>query len=65
VEASPFAKQRAIRPRGHPQAKEKRREIVREKDRSTRRKHPQVEKKEGTVRSITMINSDMSSILMG
>jgi hypothetical protein len=31
-------------PRGHPQARE-RREIVREKDRSTRRKHPQVEKK--------------------
>jgi hypothetical protein len=39
---------------------EKRREIVREKDRSTRRKHPQVEKKEDT-----MINGAMSSTLMG
>jgi hypothetical protein len=59
-----FAKQRAIRPRGHPQAREKRREIVREKDRSTQRKHPQVEKKEDIVGSITMINGAMSSTLM-
>jgi hypothetical protein len=38
-------------PRDHPQAREKRREIIREKDRSTRRKHPQVEKKEDTVKT--------------
>jgi hypothetical protein len=65
VEVPPFAKQRAIRLRGHPQAREKRREIVREKDRSTRRKHPQVEKKEDTVGSVTMINGAISSTLMG
>jgi hypothetical protein len=51
-------------PRGHPQARERRREIVREKDRSTRRKHPQEEKKEDTVGSVTMINGAMSSTLM-
>jgi hypothetical protein len=39
LEAPPFARQRAICPRDHPQSREKRREIVREKDRSTRRKH--------------------------
>jgi hypothetical protein len=65
LEALPFARQRAIRPRGHPQAREKRREIVRKKDRSTRRKHPQVEEKEDIVGSVTMINSAMSSTLMG
>jgi hypothetical protein len=53
-------------PRGHPLAREReRREIVREKDRSTRRKHPQVEKKEDTVGSVTMINGAMFSTLMG
>jgi hypothetical protein len=51
--------------RGHSQAREKRREIVREKDRSTQRKYPQVEKKEDTIESITMINGAMSSTLMG
>jgi hypothetical protein len=65
LEAAPFARERAIRLRGHPQAREKRREIIREKDRSTRRKHPQVEEKEDTVRSITMINGAMPSTLMG
>jgi hypothetical protein len=65
LEAPPFARQRAIRSRGHPQAKEKRREIVREKDHSTRRKHTQVEKKEDTVGSVTMINDAMSRTLMG
>jgi hypothetical protein len=35
------------------------------KDCPTRRKHPQVEKKEDTVGSVTMINSAMSSTLMG
>jgi hypothetical protein len=44
VEATPFAeRERAIRPRGHPQAREKRREIIRKEDHSTRRKQPQVE----------------------
>jgi hypothetical protein len=32
---------------------------------STRKKHPQVEKKEDTVRSVTMINGAMSGTLMG
>jgi hypothetical protein len=36
-----------------------------EEDRLSRRKHPQVEKKEDTVGSVTMINSAMSSTLMG
>jgi hypothetical protein len=40
-----------------------RREIVREKDHSTRRKHSQVDKKEDTVESVTMINGAMSSTL--
>jgi hypothetical protein len=65
VEALPFTRQKAIHPRGHPQAREKGREIVREKDHSTRRKHPQVERKEDTVGSITMINGAMPSTLMG
>jgi hypothetical protein len=51
-------------PRGHPQAREKRREIVWEKDRSTRRKHPQVEKKEDTAGSVTTINGAMSSTMI-
>jgi hypothetical protein len=51
-------------PRDHPQARER---VGRssEKDRSTRRKHPQVEKKEDTIRSVTMINGAISSTLMG
>jgi hypothetical protein len=65
LEAPPFARQRASRLRDHPQAREKRREIVREKDRSTRRKHPQVEEKKDTIRSVTIINGAMSSTLMG
>jgi hypothetical protein len=36
-----------------------------EEDRLSRRKHPQVEKKEDTVGSVTMINGAMSSNLMG
>jgi hypothetical protein len=64
VEAPPYIRQRAIRPRGHPQARE-RREIIREKDHSTRKKHPQVEKKEDTVGSVTMINGAMSITLVG
>jgi hypothetical protein len=65
LEAPPFTRERAIRRRGHPQAIEKRREIVRERDRSTRRKHPQVEEKQNTVGSVTMINGGMLSTLMG
>jgi hypothetical protein len=65
LEVPPFARERAIRMRGHPQARENRREIIRERDRSTRRKHPQVETKKDTVGSITMINGAMSSTLMG
>jgi hypothetical protein len=48
----------------NPQAREKRREIIREKYRSTRRKHPQVENEEDTVGCVTMINGAMSSTLM-
>jgi hypothetical protein len=33
-------------------------------DQPSRRKHPQVEKKEDTVRRVTMINGAMSSTLM-
>jgi hypothetical protein len=51
-------------PRGHPQARERGGRSS-EKDRQTRRKHPQVEKKEDTVGSVTMINVAMSSTLMG
>jgi hypothetical protein len=65
LEAPPFARERAIPSRGHPQARKKRTEIVREKNSSTQRKHPQVEKKEDTVRIVTMINGAMSSTLMG
>jgi hypothetical protein len=56
----PFARE-AI----HKLEREKRREIVREKDLSTRRKHPQVEEKEDTVGSVIMINGAMPSTLMG
>jgi hypothetical protein len=51
-------------PRGHPQARERGGRSS-EKDRPTRRKHPQVEKEEDTVGSATMINGAMSSTLMG
>jgi hypothetical protein len=51
-------------PRGHPQAREIGGRSL-EKGRSTRRKHPQVEKKEDTIWSDTMINGAMSSTLMG
>jgi hypothetical protein len=51
-------------PRGHPQARERGGRSP-EEDRSSRRKHPQVDKREATVGSITMINGVMSSTLMG
>jgi hypothetical protein len=65
VEALPLERQRGpFAPRGHPQARERRGRSS-EKDRSTRRKHPQVEKREDTVGSVIMINGAMSSTLMG
>jgi hypothetical protein len=36
-----------------------------EEDRPSRRKHPQMEKKEDTVGSVIMINGAMSSTMMG
>jgi hypothetical protein len=48
----------------HPQSRERGGRSP-EEDRPTWRKHPQVEKKEDTVRSVTMINGAMSSTLMG
>jgi hypothetical protein len=50
--------------RGHPQARERGGRSP-EEDRPSRRKHPQVEKKEDTVGSVTMINGAMSGTLMG
>jgi hypothetical protein len=65
VEAPPFAGREPFAQEAvHKLEREKRRDIVRKKDRSTRRKHPQVEK-EDTVGSITMINGAMPSTLMG
>jgi hypothetical protein len=58
VEAPPFA------PKGHPQAREREGRSL-EEDRSSRRKHPQVEKREDTVRRFTMINGGMSCTLIG
>jgi hypothetical protein len=50
--------------RDHPQARNRGGRSS-EKDRSTRRKHPQVEKKKDTVGSITIINGAMATTLMG
>jgi hypothetical protein len=63
VEAPPFARERAIRTK-RPSTSYRRGKSL-EKDRSTRRKHPQVEKKEDTIGSVTMINGAMSSTFMG
>jgi hypothetical protein len=66
VEAPPFTgREPFAREAVHRLEREKRREIVREKDRFTRRKNPQVEDKEDTIRSIAMINDAMPSTLMG
>jgi hypothetical protein len=54
----------AFTPGGHPQAGERGGRSL-EEDRPSWRKHPQVEKKEDTVGSMTMINGAMSSTLMG
>jgi hypothetical protein len=51
-------------PGGHPQARERGGRSP-EEDHPSRRKHLQVEKKEDTVRSVTMINGATSSTLMG
>jgi hypothetical protein len=64
VGAPPFARQRAIHTERHPQARERGGRSS-ENDSSTRRKHPQVEKKEDTVGSVTMINGAVSSTLIG
>jgi hypothetical protein len=64
LEAPPFARGEPFAPRVHPQATE-RGERSQEEDRPSRKKHPQVEKREDTVGSITMINSAMSSTLIG
>jgi hypothetical protein len=66
VEAPPFAIERAIHTEGAIHKLERERGgRSSEEDRPTRRKHPQVEKKEDTVGSVTMINGAMSSTLMG
>jgi hypothetical protein len=71
VETPPFARERErererelFASRVHPQARENG-GISSEEDRSTRRKHPQVEKKEDNIESVTMINGAMPSTLMG
>jgi hypothetical protein len=70
LEAPPFVEERAIRterpfaPRGHLQAREREGRSP-EEDRPSRRKHPQVEKKEDIIWRVTMINGAMSSTLMG
>jgi hypothetical protein len=57
---SPYKKPFALR--GHPQARERGGRSSKE-DRPTRRKHPQVEKKEDTVGSVTMINGATSTLM--
>jgi hypothetical protein len=64
LEALPLAGRQPFAPGGHPQARERGGRSL-EEDRPSRRKHPQEEKKEGTVGSVTMINGVMSSTLMG
>jgi hypothetical protein len=64
LEVPSFAGRKPFTLRGHPQAKERGGRSP-EEDRPSRRKHPQVEKKEDTVGSVTMINGAMSSTLMG
>jgi hypothetical protein len=63
MEAQPFAKEsHSHREAIHKLEREGRSP---EEDRSSRRKHPQVEKKEDTVGRVTMINGAISSTLMG
>jgi hypothetical protein len=53
VEASPFAKREPFAREAVLELEKEEGEIVCEKDRSTRRKHPQVEEKEDIVGSVT------------
>jgi hypothetical protein len=64
LEAPPFIGREPFAPGGHPQARGREGRSP-EEDRPSRRKHPQVEKKEDTVESVTMIYGAMSSTLMG
>jgi hypothetical protein len=64
LEAPPFVEGEPFAPGGHPQAREREGRSL-EGDRPSRRKHPQVDKKEDTVGRVTMINGAMSSTLMG
>jgi hypothetical protein len=64
LEAPPFAEREPFVPGGHLQARERGGRSP-EGDQPPRRKHPQVEKKEDTIRRVTMINGAMSSTLMG
>jgi hypothetical protein len=64
MEVPPFAGREPFALGGHPQAREREGRSP-EGDRPSRRKHPQVEKKEDTVGRVTMINGAMSSTLMG
>jgi hypothetical protein len=64
MEVPPFAEGEPFAPGGHPQARERGGRFP-EGDRPPRRKHPQVEKKEDTVRRVTMINGAVPSALMG
>jgi hypothetical protein len=59
-----FRLERTIRT-GRPAQTRKRGGRSPEGDQPPRRKHPQVEKKEDTVGRVTVINSAMSSTLMG
>jgi hypothetical protein len=58
-----FVKREPFREAIHKLERKKRRSP--KEDRPSRRKHPQVEKREDTVGSVTMINGAMSSTLMG
>jgi hypothetical protein len=64
LEAPPFVGGEPFAPGDHPQARERGGRSP-EGDQPPRRKHPQVEKKEDTVRRETMINGAMSTTLMG
>jgi hypothetical protein len=65
VEAPPFAIERAIRTERPSTSLRERGGRYSKEDHPSRRKHPQVEKMEDTVGSVTMINGAMSSTLMG
>jgi hypothetical protein len=64
-EAPPFAKQRAICTEWTSTILRERMEISGGGSTNSKEAHPQVEKKEDTVGSVTMINGAISSTLMG